>query len=162
MNAGPTPKPTALRLLEGDRRKGKNPINRREPQPKKLANLDPPAWLSEEARKIWDQLAPEFDAVGLLRTVDAMKFGHYCEDIVESIILRKRVREEGWVTVGTNKKDQEYEMTNGLVAVFNNLMARLDKFGQQFGDSPASRVRLDSGEEMEQGGLMAFIGKKAG
>lgn len=51
---GPAPKPTALRVLHGDR---KDRINDAEPQPAE-GEVTAPEELSDDARAIWDQLPP--------------------------------------------------------------------------------------------------------
>ena len=50
---GPPPKPTHIRLLEGN--PSKRPINRREPQPEKGAPPCP-RWLTAEARVAWKRI----------------------------------------------------------------------------------------------------------
>ena len=49
--AGRKPKPTALKKLEGDRGKGRRPLNEREPIPPK-GGVKCPAWLLPEAKKV--------------------------------------------------------------------------------------------------------------
>ena len=51
---GRKPKPTALKVLEGN--PGKRPLNDREPVPPK-GTLKCPAWLLPEAKKEWKRLA---------------------------------------------------------------------------------------------------------
>ncbi|MFD7319546.1 hypothetical protein ACFV9D_00420 [Streptomyces sp. NPDC059875] len=52
---GPAPKPTALRVLHGDR---KDRINTGEPQPDE-GEITPPVWLSNGALEVWRILADE-------------------------------------------------------------------------------------------------------
>ena len=47
---GRKPLPTALKVLEGDRGKGRRPINKEEPTPPQ-ENVKCPAWLMPEAYK---------------------------------------------------------------------------------------------------------------
>ena len=49
---GRKPLPTALKLLEGDRGKGRRPINAEEPTPPQN-NVKCPNWLMPEAKKEW-------------------------------------------------------------------------------------------------------------
>ena len=60
---GRKPKPTALKVLEGN--PGKRPLNDREPVPPK-GTLKCPAWLLPEAKKEWKRLAPALEAMGVL------------------------------------------------------------------------------------------------
>ena len=73
---GRKPKPTALKLLEGN--PGKRPLNDREPVPPK-ATLKCPAWLLPEAKKEWKRLAPALEAMGVLTMADLTKFEGYCQ-----------------------------------------------------------------------------------
>ena len=54
---GRKPLPTALKELEGDRGKGRRPLNKDEPTPPQ-DNVKCPAWLMPEAKKEWKRLAP--------------------------------------------------------------------------------------------------------
>ena len=60
--AGRKPKPTALKLLEGDRGKGRRPINEHEPIPPRGGVKCPP-WLLPEAKKEWKRLAASLEAI---------------------------------------------------------------------------------------------------
>jgi P27 family predicted phage terminase small subunit len=74
---GPAPKPTALRLLHGDK---PDRINRDEPQPR--AGLpERPLWLSPLARQEWDRLVPDLRLMGTVKLVDAMALAAYCEAV---------------------------------------------------------------------------------
>jgi len=51
---GPKPKPTAIKILEGN--PGKRPLNLNEPKPLQIAP-ECPDWLLAEAKKEWNRLA---------------------------------------------------------------------------------------------------------
>lgn len=72
---GPAAKPTSLRILHGDR---KDRVNTSEPVPPALA-IEPPEWLSDKARAIWDRLAPSLIARKVLSSWDTDAFGVLCE-----------------------------------------------------------------------------------
>ncbi|MCP3800334.1 phage terminase small subunit P27 family [Allokutzneria sp. A3M-2-11 16] len=67
---GPASKPTALRVLHGDR---PDRINTDEPVPPP-ATIQPPDWLSADARAVWDRLAPGLIAKGVLTVWDCDAF----------------------------------------------------------------------------------------
>ena len=73
--SGPPPKPTALKLVEGN--PGRRPLNENEPKPP-LATLKPPTWLDADGRKVWRQLAPGYHALGLLTELGVEAFAHAC------------------------------------------------------------------------------------
>lgn len=67
--AGRPPKPSALKLIEGNR--GKRAGNRREPEPILLNDLEPPAHLPEHVAAVWRELAPKLRRAQLLTEIDA-------------------------------------------------------------------------------------------
>jgi phage terminase small subunit len=73
---GPAPKPTAIRILEGN--PGKRPIRGDEPKPRRA--VPPcPRWLAPEARREWRSLGPELARIGLLTVVDGPIFALFCQ-----------------------------------------------------------------------------------
>ena len=75
---GRKPLPTALKELEGDRGKGRRPLNKDEPTPPH-DNVKCPAWLMPEAKKEWKRLAPSLIAMGVLTEHDMEAFAGYCQ-----------------------------------------------------------------------------------
>ena len=73
---GRKPKPTALKVLEGN--PGKRQLNIVEPKPKKKAPKCP-AWLDAEAKKEWRRLAKQLEDLGILTQIDMAAFAGYCE-----------------------------------------------------------------------------------
>jgi P27 family predicted phage terminase small subunit len=73
---GRPPKPTALKVLEGN--PGKRPLNQNEPKPEKKAP-NCPSWLLPDAKKEWRRLSKELEAMGLLTRIDMAAFAGYCQ-----------------------------------------------------------------------------------
>jgi P27 family predicted phage terminase small subunit len=73
---GRKPKPTAIKVLEGN--PGKRPINKCEPRPQKTVPKCP-SWLEPEAKKEWRRMSKSLEALGILTKVDAASFAGYCE-----------------------------------------------------------------------------------
>ena len=71
---GRKPKPTALKVLEGN--PGKRPLNDHEPIPPK-GELKCPSWLLPEAKKEWKRLASSLEAMGVLTMADLTAFAGY-------------------------------------------------------------------------------------
>jgi len=71
---GPAPKPTVLRILHGDRT---DRINTAEPVAPTLP-IEPPDWLSEDARAVWDRYAPSLIARGVMTYWDVDAFAVVC------------------------------------------------------------------------------------
>jgi len=138
--SGMFPKPTAIKIAEGNPGKKKLPKN--EPKPKTKAKLEPPAYLSEEAKAIWNQLAPEYVAMDLLYSVDVTKFAMYCDSIATYERLTEEIEREGDVVMGSNKKGNTYVLPNPKCALKHQAFVRIQKLGAEMGDSPGSRARL--------------------
>ena len=73
---GRKPKPTALKMLEGNPRG--RPLNTEEPKPEKKAPRCP-SWLEAEAKKEWKRLAKVLENMGLLTEMDMAAFAGYCQ-----------------------------------------------------------------------------------
>jgi len=73
---GPPPKPTYLRILEGN--PSKRPLNRNEPQPPPVETLDPPDYLGGHAATEWCRIVPGLSAMRLLTIADIPALAAYC------------------------------------------------------------------------------------
>lgn len=73
---GPSKKPTALKLLEGN--PGKRAINKAEPKPP-ATSVRCPAILSKGAKAIWKRRAPVLFRLGLLTDLDVESFAQWCQ-----------------------------------------------------------------------------------
>lgn len=70
---GPKPTPTTILKLRGSR-KADRPF---EPEPPK-GEVIPPTWLHDDARAIWDEIAPPAIEMGVLSAYESGKFADYC------------------------------------------------------------------------------------
>ena len=61
-------KPTVLKLIEGDRGRGRRPLNNAEPEP--ASGCLKPKFLKGRAAKVWDDYASELERIGVLTAVD--------------------------------------------------------------------------------------------
>ena len=169
---GPAPKPTSLRLLEGN--PGKIPLNPNEPQPSVISAHTPPEMLSEEAKKIWTKLSVMLVPVQLLTDIDWVAFGRYCELVVEFFRLRDFLTNNENKTVyaiydevpilgndglpiyeedakGVKRKKKRKQLKKiATVPQFNQMLrlsAELRKLEAEFGLTPSarSRINIDNG-----------------
>ncbi len=113
--AGRPPKPTALKLLQGNPGKRKLP----EGEPVSTGAAVCPSWLSRDARELWKKWAPVFEGMGCLREADTFAFANW-------MILQTRIKacEQAGEVVGapTLKLAQSYAV--------------------QFGATPSGRARV--------------------
>ena len=72
---GPAPKPTALKLVQGN--PGKRKLNRSEP---KFAGAPVrPTWLTKAAKAEWKRVVAELAALDMIRSVDSAALAAYCQ-----------------------------------------------------------------------------------
>lgn len=72
-------KPTSLKAIEGNR--GKRALNKNEPDPDYLDNLEPPAWLPEDAKTVWRELAFPLRKARVLTVLDVVALSKACVSI---------------------------------------------------------------------------------
>ena len=73
---GRKPRPTHLKILEGN--PGKRSLTKNEPKPRPV-NPTQPDWLLREAKAEWRRVVPELERMGLLTTVDRAALATYCQ-----------------------------------------------------------------------------------
>ncbi|HHY08368.1 MAG TPA: phage terminase small subunit P27 family [Corynebacteriales bacterium] len=132
---GRKPKPTALKVLEGN--PGKRPLNKNEPQPERKAPRCP-SWLEPEAKKEWKRMAKTLEAIGVLTQVDKAAFAGYCQ-----AYARWREAEEFLSKHGTIfKTPSGYIQQVPQVAIARNYLQIMKDFCSEFGLTPAARTRI--------------------
>ncbi|MGF6932971.1 P27 family predicted phage terminase small subunit [Paraburkholderia sp. UCT70] len=138
-------KPTALRIIEGNR--GHRPIPKNEPKPRRGVPK-PPAHLDSYALAEWDRITPELDAIGMLSTVDGTTLAAYCQCVsrwmqAEESIQRMKARDK-LTSALMIKTSNGNAIQNPLVGVANRAMLMAIRFASEFGMSPAARARLSA------------------
>ncbi len=140
---GRKPKPTALKLLEGN--PGKRPLNTKEPKPEKKAPRCP-SWLEPEAKKEWKRMSKTLEAMGVLTQVDGAAFAGYCQ-----AYARWKEAEEFLSKHGTIfKTPSGYIQQVPQVSIAQTYLKVMKDFCSEFGLTPAARTRIqidgDAGE----------------
>lgn len=137
---GPKPKPTALRLLEGN--PGRRPINPYEPKPAAAVAIEPPTDLPEEGAKIWRALSAELARVGLLTQLDLHALHRYCHFLLEYLDAQKKI--DGKLLVTTKWPDGSVRqvLPNPFLAVRNQAAKNLNTLEQSLGLTPSARARM--------------------
>lgn len=142
--ASPKPKPTKLKILEGN--PGKRPLNENEPIPQSIAP-ECPDWLLAEAKKEWKRLAPELEKLGLFTGIDRVAFECYCQSYAKwkkaEIFLKKH-----GMTIKIPQKDEFGKVVSIQVKKFpevsiaNECLKQIRAFASEFGLTPSSRGRI--------------------
>lgn len=153
--AGRKPKPTHLKLIEGN--PGKRPLNKKEPKPKAGAPLAP-KWLSAPAREEWDRLVPELEKTDppLIAKVDLGAFASYCESWAIFIAASQDIKARGFLI---EVEKQRFSRAGELLAEWTELVPnasvriqrdaadKIRQFAAEFGLTPSARTRLGSKDD---------------
>lgn len=135
---GRKPKPTALKLIEGN--PGKHPINESEPKPPK-GEIKCPAWLLPEAKKEWKRLASSLDAMGVLTKIDIAAFAGYCQAYARWKEAEEFITQHGSIF----KTPSGYVQQVPQVSIAQQNLKIMQSFCTEFGLTPASRARIIAG-----------------
>ncbi len=136
--SGRKPKPSALRLVEGNR--GNRPINKKEPKPKK-AKLKPPTWLSKEAKAEWNRMAPALYKLGLFTEIDGSMFEAYCHHFGEWKRYAKLARDAKG-TLGITSSQGPSSQTPSYANMEQRHLKEWTTLAGRFGLSPADRANI--------------------
>lgn len=132
---GRKPKPTALKLLEGN--PGKRPINEHEPVPPK-GTVKCPTWLEPEAKKEWKRLAPSLEAMGVLTQADLTAFAGYCQAYARWKEAEEFISQHGSIFQTTSGYVQQVPQ----VSIAQQNLKIMQSFCSEFGLTPATRARI--------------------
>lgn len=142
---GPAPKPTALKILEGN--PGKQKLNTEEPKPPVPATVPkPPKRLMPEAKKEWKRLAPSMVAMGLLTEVDLAAFAELCQNYAYYLAVDAEIMSRGEKgPIALQKTPSGYLQQHPLLSLRRQYYDTWRKSLADFGLTPASRSRLAAG-----------------
>jgi len=133
---GRKPKPTALKLINGN--PGKRRINHNEPAPERC--LPPcPAYLDARAAKHWDDVAPLTFECGILTPLDVDALARYCQAFSDRLEAIEEIQSQGAVLTLPNKP---YRYLNPWVTIKRYAEKTLDTIGSDFGFTPSARTRI--------------------
>jgi P27 family predicted phage terminase small subunit len=132
---GRKPKPTALKLLQGN--PGGRPINKYEPKPEPSIPTCPDE-LCDDAKLEWNRLAPYLLRVGMMTEADRGAFAGYCQAFGRWIDAERMLKIEGEILTS----DKNNLVQNPRLWVANRALEQMYKFMSEFGLSPSSRSRL--------------------
>lgn len=158
---GPAPKPTDIRILEGN--PARRPLPAKEPQYPAGLPMKPKR-MSPGARKIWDQLVDEMAGAYILRSVDQRALWHLCEDealieeayagIWKMVAAIKKEAKKKKVPLSAGAVMSLLQMTSGRMAMsaIRDLSVRAVIQRREFGLTPSSRSRVESLDGAFRGG----------
>jgi P27 family predicted phage terminase small subunit len=155
---GPAPKPTALRVLHGDR---KDRINTGEPHPDE-GEITPPDWLSNEALEVWETLADELTAKGVLTAWDVEAYANWCDAVARRRKAAEHVAQEGAVVEHpVYNKNGDVTGTrmgkNAWLLALDAADAQVQRYGARFGLTPSDRAQLKIGGQTDPAGAERLL-----
>jgi P27 family predicted phage terminase small subunit len=133
---GRKPKPTVLKLLDGN--PGKRPLNDREPMAPQGVP-EPPSWLDDEARAEWFRKVKVLADMGLMSLADDTALAAYCSVYSRWVHAEAQVRKFGTIV---KSPDKGFPMTSPYLTVANQSLELMRKFLVEFGFTPSSRSRI--------------------
>jgi P27 family predicted phage terminase small subunit len=146
------PKPTALKLLEGNR--GHRPINENEPQPTQGAPSCP-LWLNSMAKTEWKRIVPELDAIGMLSVVDRVALTAYCQAYARWRKAETAIQ-DSFIYDFMDKDFKMKRVKKPEVQIAIDSLNQVKAFCVEFGLTPSSRSRIsvlpkkDSGDPLDK------------
>lgn len=141
MKPGRPPKPTALKLVQGN--PGRRPINEAEPVPEIVAP-DCPPHLTPDAKAEWERIMPVLVRLKVVSELDTAALALYCQAYARWQEAERKIadmKEKGGDGLLV-KAPSGYPIQNPYLAIANRAMEDCHKYLQQFGLSPAARTRV--------------------
>lgn len=142
---GPKPKPTGLRVFEGD--PGRL-LNKREGEikPPPADDLTPPAWLRKHGKEQWMHHAPILHAIGCLAETHKAMFAIWC-DLWDTYHAARERTLDGNVCGPLGP--------HPAIGVQAKAITLIKQIGAEFGLTPSSMVGLntgpkDSGDQLDE------------
>jgi P27 family predicted phage terminase small subunit len=158
--AGRRPKPTALKVLQGN--PGKRKLNRSEPSTRRGAP-DRPMFLTESAIAAWDHIVPLLLEMNVLTTSDGFALANLCMAFARWQEAEAAITEHG-VVCKVPVMDKTYELVGWKItknpactvamACQKEMRAQLSAFGLD----PSSRSRIKGAtQEAQKSPLVALL-----
>lgn len=150
---GRPPKPTRLKIINGNPGKRRLPEN--EPQP--VEGLPTrPEWLSPEAKREWTRLVKALPEE-LLTQADRMVLAAYCQNWADYVDAVKDLAQNGW----SYRSESGYEASRPAVTKMHKALEKLMSLGAKLGLSPSDRVRLAVPEKPPKDEFAEFLKRKS-
>ena len=165
MAKGRRPKPTYLKIIDGN--PGKRAIGEAEPQPRMPQTRSPraPRHLDEHARNEWARVVPELVRMGLYTVVDQAALEAYCSCYSQWRRACDEIDKAGETYETVGKSGGVMWRARPQVAIANEALRQMRAFAAEFGLTPAARVRLRGAAQGElplDGGDRKSAGAGAG
>lgn len=136
-------KPASLALVSGSR---KDRINNLAPIPAELP-VEPPEWLRVDAVKVWDHLASDLIAAGVLTGWDVQAFAEWCDAVATIAEAAQHLATDGYlierpVFDRNGKQTGNRTVPNEWLFIQRAALDTSAKRAARFGLTPAERAAL--------------------
>lgn len=155
MPKGRRPKPSHLRMVEGNR--GRRPLNENEPQPKK-GRPKIPTHLSVRARSAWKFVAELLDNMGVLTEADSLALERLCETYVEIVEAQELIEKKGRVYKTHNEAGEIMWRSHPAVKQLQDADRRFRAYLIEFGLTPAARSKVQTSGGKKKDPLEDYFG----
>lgn len=155
--AGRRPKPTVLKLVEGN--PGKRKINKAEPKPKREVPSCP-AHLSDAGKVAWGRLSVLLDRMGVLTEADSAALERLCDCYSDILICRESLKADGWTYKTMDAQGNTLIKGNPAATQLRAADSQFKSYLIEFGLTPAARSKVqvkDDGDQ-KQDPLNEFFG----
>jgi len=140
---GPAPKPSGLRVLEGNPARRPLPTNEPRPLP---GEPEMPDYLDADARKEWQHLVKILLEMRVLTKADGTALGNLCQAI--SILRHAHETLQQAKKAGGSallmKTPSGYVQQSPLIGIINGQVEIINRISREFGLTPSSRIRLET------------------
>jgi len=133
MKPGTKPKPTAIKLLEGNPGRRELPHN---PQPPG-GDMRAPAGMPLAARREWRRVVPILTRLGVASQVDRNALADYCLCVARLADAEAEIEKRGLLVDGERGK-----VKNPAAQLAREYRAAVVRWAVEFGLTPSSRTRL--------------------
>lgn len=148
------PKPTALKVIEGN--PGKRPLTANEPEPDKLDMLPgPPERFNKEAKREWRRTGPVLFRAGLITAADLPMFEAYCQAWGNYVTAQRAYDGEPLITGQKGNL-----VKNPCAQIARDNLDKAIALAREFGMTPSSRskISLPGNSRKTSAGLEAALG----
>ena len=139
MVKGRKPKPTHLKLLEGN--PGKRDLPANEPVPRAAFPEKPNDFSTVAAADCWDRIVIELEAMAILNAADRDALVMYCESWGTFMTAQASVGQG--ILINRGDDENPHPVTNPTWRISRDAMAVCMRLGEAFGLTPAARARIE-------------------
>lgn len=137
----PRPKPTALKLVTGNR--GKRALPKKEPKPRRVVPACP-SHLTDAAKVAWGSLCVILDRMGVLTEADAVALERLCDCYADILEAREALQRDGWTYWSESPTGVRLLKGNPAAGQLRAADAQFKSYLVEFGLTPAARTKVQS------------------